>query len=115
MTDCKSKGLARHALWCHLIQSWPAYCKPAESTQACSRQAKTAVDGATMPVWPVPQGIFGLVDNKLTNCIARSPSPKFGHVIHGWLGKGKLGTTSILQGSPKEKTPGFENFVPSLA
>ena len=31
------------------------YCKPAESSEACSRQAKTAIDGATMRVWPVPK------------------------------------------------------------
>ena len=30
--NCCPKGLARHALRRHLLQSWPACCKPAEST-----------------------------------------------------------------------------------
>ena len=32
--------------------------KTAESVQACSRQAKTAIDGTTMRVWPVPHHLF---------------------------------------------------------
>ena len=46
----ETQGPARHALWRHLLQSWPACCKPAESAQACTRQAKAAIGGATMRV-----------------------------------------------------------------
>ena len=49
--DLPLKALARHTLWRHLLQPWPACSKPAESGQGCSRQANTAIDGATVCVW----------------------------------------------------------------
>ena len=57
-----SEGLARHALWRHLLQCWLACCKPGQTLQACCKQAKAAIDGTTMCVWPVP--LFSIMENK---------------------------------------------------
>ena len=41
-----SQALARQSPWCHLLHSWLAQSKPGWSTQACTRQAQSAIDGA---------------------------------------------------------------------
>ena len=39
--------LGIHALWRHLLHLWLAQTKPGWYAKACSRQAKSAIDGAT--------------------------------------------------------------------
>ena len=46
------KGLARHALCCHLVLPGLAQSKP---NWACTGDAHAELDGSTMPVWPAPE------------------------------------------------------------
>ena len=83
MSGQSLKGLARQALWYHLLQHWLACCKPGQILQACCKQAKAAIDGATIGVWLVPKmGMLGMTgdDNKIPNTATIRAAENYDHV-----------------------------------
>ena len=67
-----------------LVRDWPdthcgaIFCslglpaaKPGQTLKACCTQAKTAIDGATVRVWPVPQVWDIATKVKLVKCNVR--------------------------------------------
>ena len=60
-SDADSRALARQASWRHLLHSGLAWCKPGQTNQACSRQAKSAIDGSRGLVWPEPRTLLAIV------------------------------------------------------